>query len=135
LISAKHIGTAGEHLVCSVLFGFGWSPSIIDAEGMDIVAVKNQDILRIQVKSTLKTIDSWSYQWQVSKSLPKRPLTIEDCDIVACVALDMRKIVFFHIDTISKQVTRRIPRSKMIADDIEQRTWKEALSLTTLQQP
>jgi len=122
-------------LVCSVLFGFGWSPSIIDAEGMDIVAVKNQDILRIQVKSTLKTIDSWSYQWQVSKSLPKRPLTIEDCDIVACVALDMRKIVFFHIDTISKQVTRRIPRSKMIADDIEQRTWKEALSLTTLQQP
>ena len=122
-------------MVCSVLFGFGWSPSIIDAEGMDIVAVKNQDILRIQVKSTLKTIDSWSYQWQVSKSLPKRPLTIEDCDIVACVALDMRKIVFFHIDTISKQVTRRIPRSKMIADDIEQRTWKEALSLTTLQQP
>jgi len=128
LISAKHIGAAGEHLACSVLFGFGWSPSIIDAEGMDIVAVKNQDILRIQVKSTLKALDGWSYQWQVSKSLPKRPLTIEDCDIVACVALDMRKIVFFHIDIISKQVTRRVARSKMIADDIETRSWQGALA-------
>ena len=135
MISAKHIGTAGEHLACSVLFGFGWSPSIIDAEGMDIVAVKNQDILRIQVKSTLKTNDSWSYQWQVSKSLPKRPLTIEDCDIVACVALDIRKIAFFHIEKINKQITRRLSVSKINADDIETRTWEEALSLTSLQSP
>lgn len=132
MLSAKHIGTAGEHLACSVLFTFGWSPSIIDAEGMDIIAVRNQDILRIQVKSTLKLIDGYGYQWQVSKSLPKKPLTIDDCDIVACVALDLRKIAFFPIDVISKQLTRRIALSKMIADDIEQRTWEEALSSTNL---
>ena len=132
MISAKHIGTAGEHLTCSVLFGFGWSPSIIDAEGMDIVAVKNQDVLRIQVKSTQKPNDNWSYQWQVSKSLPKRPLTIQDCDIVACVALDIRKIAFFHIQTIDKQITRRLSASKISADDMEALTWKEALSLTNL---
>jgi len=128
LISAKHIGTAGEHLTCSVLFTFGWSPSIIDAEGMDIVAVKNQEIIRVQVKSTLKNLDGYSYQWQVNKSLPKRPLTIEDCDIVACVALDLRKIAFFHIDIISKQITRRVSQLKMLADDIEARTWEEALA-------
>jgi len=102
---------------------------------MDIIAVRNQDIVRIQVKSTLKTNDKHGYQWQVSKSLPKKALTINDCDIVACVALDMRKIVFFSIDIISKQITRRMARSKMIADDIEQRTWEEALSSTNLQQP
>lgn len=135
MISAKHIGTAGEHLTCSVLFSFGWSPSIIDAEGMDIIAIRNQDVIRLQVKSTLKPLDEYSYQWQVSKSNPKQPLTIDDCDIVACVALDMRKIVFFPIDTISKQITRRMPRSKMIADDIEQRTWEEALDEISRQQP
>ena len=97
---------------------------------MDIVAVKNQDILRIQVKSTLKTNDNWSYQWQVSKSIPKKPLTIEDCDIVACVALDIRKIAFFHIETIDKQITRRLSVSKINAADIETRTWEEALSAT-----
>jgi hypothetical protein len=129
LLSAKHIGTAGEHLVCSVLFGFGWSPSIIDAEGMDIVAVRNQDILRIQVKSTLKPLDEWSYQWQTSKSKPKRSLTIEDCDIVACVALDVRRIVFFSIDIISKQMTRRMPKSKILSPTIEEDSWETALGL------
>ena len=135
MITAKHIGTAGEHLACSVLFSFGWSPAIIDAEGMDILAVRNQEVIRLQVKSTLKPLDEWSYQWQVSKSNPKQPLTIDDCDIVACVALDMRKIVFFHIDIISKQITRRMARSKMIADDIEKTSWQEALSSVTPQQP
>jgi len=130
LLSAKHIGTAGEHLTCSVLFTFGWSPSIVDAEGMDIIAVRNQDILRLQVKSTLKKNDTWSYQWQTSKSFPKRPLTIEDCDVVACVALDLRKIIFFPIDIISKQLTRRVALSKMLPPTIEEDSWETALSLT-----
>ena len=129
LLSAKHIGTAGEHLTCSVLFTFGWSPSIIDAEGMDIIAVRNQDILRLQVKSTMKKNDVWSYQWQTSKSFPKQPLTIDDCDIVACVALDMRKIIFFPIEIISKQVTRRTAASKMLSPTIEEDSWKTALEL------
>lgn len=135
MLTAKHIGTAGEHLACSVLFGFGWSPAIIDAEGMDILATKDQSFLRIQVKSTLRMLDGWSYQWQVSKSLPKKPLTIDDCDIVACVALDIRKIAFFHISLIDQQLTRRMAKSKMIADDVETITWKEALSSVTPQQP
>jgi len=130
LLSAKHIGTAGEHLTCSVLFTFGWSPSIIDAEGMDIIAVRNQDIIRVQVKSTLKTNDKHGYQWQVSKSLPKKALTIDDCDIVACVALDLRKIAFFPIDEITKQLTRRMALSKMLSPSIEEDTWETALGLT-----
>lgn len=128
MLSAKHIGTAGEHLACSVLFTFGWSPSIIDAEGMDIIAVRNQEIVRVQVKSTLGKNDGYGYQWQVNKSLPKKPLTIDDCDVVACVALDIRKIAFFHIDEITKQLTRRMSQIKMFEDDIEVMTWEEAIT-------
>ena len=126
--SAKHIGTAGEHLTCSVLFLFGWSPAIIDAEGVDVLAVRNQEILRIQVKSTKKSLDGYSYQWQVSKSIPKRSLSVDDCDIVACVALDIRKLVFFHINDLNEQITRRVLISKMKSDDIETQSWEEALA-------
>lgn len=128
MISAKHIGAAGEHLTCSVLFAFGWSPAIIDAEGMDIIAVRNQEIVRVQAKSTLKRLDGYSYQWQVSKGLPKRSLTKDDCDIVACVALDLRKIAFFQIDVISKQLTRRMSLSKMLSPNLEEDSWQLALS-------
>jgi len=96
---------------------------------MDIIAVRNQDILRLQVKSTMKKNDVWSYQWQTSKSNPKRTLTIEDCDVVACVALDMRKIIFFPIEIISKQITRRTAESKMLSPTIEEDSWKTALEL------
>lgn len=128
MLSAKHIGAAGEHLTCSVLFTFGWSPAIIDAEGMDIVAVRNQETVRVQAKSTLKNLDGYSYQWQVSKGYPKRSLTNEDCDIVACVALDLRKIVFFPICVITKQLTRRMAFSKMQAPCLEEKSWQSALS-------
>ena len=128
--SAKHIGTAGEHLTCSVLLLFGWNPTIIDAEGMDVLAVRNQDVLRIQVKSTKKSLDGYSYQWQVCKSNPKRSLSTDDCDIVACVALDIRKIAFFHVNHLREQLTRRILVNKMSADDIEARTWEESLEKT-----
>jgi hypothetical protein len=109
---------------------FGWNPTIIDAEGMDVLAVRNQDVLRIQVKSTKKSLDGYSYQWQVCKSNPKRSLSTDDCDIVACVALDIRKIAFFHVNHLREQLTRRILVKKMSADDIEARTWEEALEKT-----
>jgi len=48
---------------------------------------------------------------------------------VACVALDMRKIIFFPIEIISKQVTRRAPESKMLSPTIEEDSWKTALEL------
>jgi len=97
---------------------------------MDIIAIRNQDIVRVQVKSTLKANDNWSYQWQVSKSLPKKPLTIDDCDVVACVALDIRKIAFFPISVISKQLTRRMALSKILSPTIEEDSWETALGLT-----
>jgi hypothetical protein len=128
LISSKHIGAAGEHLTCSVLFTFGWSPAIIDAEGMDIVAVRKQETVRVQAKSTLKSIDGWSYQWQVSKGYPKRSLSKDDCDIVACVSLDLRKIAFFPICVISKQLTRRMAFSKMNSPSLEEESWQAALA-------
>lgn len=111
-----------------MLLLLGWVPTMVDAEGMDIVAIRNQEIVRIQVKSTLKRLDGYSYQWQVNKGLQKRSLTEEDCDVVACVALDLRKIVFYPISIISKQITRRMALSKMVAPNLEEDSWETALA-------
>lgn len=95
---------------------------------MDVLAVRNQDVLRIQVKSTKKSLDNYSYQWQVCKSKPKRSLSTDDCDIVACVALDIRKIAFFHVNHLREQLTRRILVGKMSDKDLEGTTWEKALA-------
>jgi hypothetical protein len=127
-LSARYIGTAGEHLACSVLHSFGWTAAMVDAGGFDLLAILDTEILRVQVKTTLRRIDGYGYQWQTNKGGSKDSLTLDDCDIVACVALDLRKLVFFHVTDLSKQRTRRVAHSKMIVPELEYTSWETALT-------
>lgn len=127
-LSARYIGTAGEHLACSVLHTFGWTAAIVDAGGFDLIAMLDTEILRVQVKTTLKRIDGYGYQWQTNKGGGKNSLTLDDCDIVACVALDLRKLVFFHVTDLANQRTRRVGKTKMIVPELETTSWEIALT-------
>lgn len=128
-LSARNIGTAGEHLACSVLHSFGWTAALVDADGFDIIATRTKEMLRIQVKTTFRIItNNKGYQWQTNKGGQKISLTMEDCDIVACVALDLRKIAFFHVTDLSNQRTRRISNRRMRAPSLESASWDAALA-------
>lgn len=127
-LSARYIGTAGEHLACSVLHTFGWTAAIVDAGGFDLIAMLDTEILRVQVKTTLKRIDGYGYQWQTNKGGGKNSLTLDDCDIVACVALDLRKLVFFHVTDLANQRTRRVGKTKMVVPELESTSWETALT-------
>jgi len=129
LPSAKQIGAAGEYLACSIICGYGWSASLVDTEGYDIIAIRNGDIMRVQVKTTRSAQrDGQGYQWQVCKGSPKVTLTVKDCDAVALVALDVRKIAFFPVNEVEGQLTKRVSANTMLSPGHENDSWETALS-------
>tara|TARA_R110000737_G_C14511305_1_gene473671 strand:- start:229 stop:510 length:282 start_codon:yes stop_codon:yes gene_type:complete len=85
--------------------------------------VKNARALRVQVKTTLKLSSKYSYQWSVSVSRPKRSLTTDDCDVVACVAIDTRRCFFVPVSQVAAQQTLRLSKNKMLHPDLEFKSW------------
>ena len=127
--SAKSIGAAGEYLACSIICAYGWSASLVDTEGYDIIATRGRDIMRVQVKTTrIAQRAGQGYQWQVCKGGQKQTLTLNDCDVVALVALDVRKSVFIAVDELNGQLTKRISVSTVLSPGYENDSWETALS-------
>ena len=119
ILNATRLGAAGEHIAAAGLILEGWSPSIINADGFDIIAVRESATIRVQVKSTSKSFLPNQYQWSCSASKPKRPLTIADCDVVAFTALDIRRTVFVPIARVCEQITFKLPIARLHEPDIE----------------
>ena len=121
------MGAAGEHIAAAALILGGWSPSIINADGFDIIAIRESAAMRVQVKATQKPYHTW-YQWSCSVGRPKRPLTIADCDVVAFAVLDLRTTVFVPISRVCEQITFTMPIGRLHEADIE----ADSLSSVTL---
>ena len=88
------VGTAGEHLVCADLISHGYFAFLTSA-GLpyDVIADVDGILLRIQVKSTMAPKPRKRPNLSIG-----RPVYIfnfpnkKSCDIVACVALDIKAI-------------------------------------------
>ena len=101
----------------------------MDAEGYDIIATRGRDVMRVQVKATrIVQRAGQGYQWQVSKGKPKQSLALDDCDVVALVALDVRKAVFIAVAELSEQLTKRVSTNTMLSPGYENDSWETALS-------
>jgi hypothetical protein len=105
----------------------GWSPSIINADGFDIIAVRQGETLRVQSKATKRPFKPTQYQWSCSASKPKRPLTVADCDVVSFVALDLRRAYFVPVQRVDQQITFKLPVATMHEKDIEEATLQSSL--------
>lgn len=67
-IESSYIGTAGEHRVCSELLFRGFNASIMGVdEGIDIVAVKNNILIGIQVKTAHEN-DRGQFHYNIRKA-------------------------------------------------------------------
>lgn len=104
----------------------GWSPSIINADGFDIIAVRQGATLRVQSKATKQAYKPTQYQWSCSAAKPKRPLTLADCDVVAFVGLDIRRVYFAPVSRVSEQITFKLPVAKMHEKDLELSSFEQA---------
>lgn len=113
---ALEIGKAGEHLVCTDLLLSGYGAFLSD-QGLpfDVVAVANGKLWRVQVKSTMqaKNVNAKgrnprvAYSWSVRKRGKDGKgdrLTDSHCDLVALVALDIRKVAWLPLSECGQTV-------------------------------
>lgn len=128
-MGAFEAGKLGEYICAVRLMKLGVSCEIVNLDTIDIVAYVNQQLLRIQVKSSVlkKHGKSLGYQFATSYSGRKRPITKEHCDIVALVATDCERVLFKPVECLKGQVTKRILSRKFDRDDLEYKSWHYCL--------
>lgn len=97
MIHTKRIGTQGELLVCEDLLSRGYDvfTSVGDYTAIDIVAIKEHQIIRLQVKTNINTSKGWMY---VNAAHGQNGKTVlykkDDFDYIAGCAIDRRTVVY-----------------------------------------
>lgn len=117
----RHIGKAGEYLVISDLFSQDYETMHAgECLPYDVVVFHGKKTYRIQVKTAeFPTMVNWKvdgpngligrgfpayrYKLRTGTQTKRRHLTMDECDIVACVALDLRIVAYFTLDDLVYQ--------------------------------
>lgn len=112
-------GTAAEHLVCADLLLEGWRAFLADQNCPYDVAVDVAGrLIRIQVKATRAqrlipsiAVHTPAYMWHVRRAGKggARVYTAEDFDLLALVALDIRRIAYLPPSHTKQTVHIRPP--------------------------
>ncbi len=106
------VGRAAEHLVCADALMRGYN-AFLAGQGTpyDVVLEKDGKMLRLQVKASQweRNVNStgknerMAYSFRVMKSQPGR-LDRQQCDLVACVALDIGAIAYLLVEECTQTV-------------------------------
>jgi hypothetical protein len=114
------VGTAAEHLVCADLILSGYAAFLTDQNfAYDIVIdQKNRRFIRVQVKATRQCRrvagrNSNAYCWHVKRAGKggRRYYSDAEFDLLALVALDIKRIVYFIPQNTSNIVQVRAPNT------------------------
>ena len=126
-------GKLGEHICMTRLMKLGYSCQIVNLDTVDIIINYEETLLRVQVKSSVlksrggAAKNHMGYQFATSHSGKKKPLTREQCDIVALVAIEPERVLFKPVEFLKGQVTKRVSPTKFNKDDLEQRSLQHCL--------
>jgi len=130
--SAVATGDIGEHICALRLLKMHVPCSIINLGTSDIVAEHEGRMWRIQVKSSISKRRSPSrsdvgYQFMTSKGGKKNPLTENDCDIVAMVAIDLERVWFTPVQKLRNSISKRKTIGSF-TEGITEETWRDTMS-------
>ncbi len=130
-----HAGKIGEHICALRMLKAGINASIVNLETVDIIAWDRNKVWRVQVKSSQMRYEAGrkkGYQFNIAVGgKRKRPLTYEDCDIVALVAVEHEQVWFYPVDTLGRAKTKRVSPSKFDDPHLCAKTWERALDYYT----
>ena len=130
----------GELLTAFQLVKMGYPTEIVRLEKIDLLTlVKGRKPVRIQVKASRfkrAYVDTRArggnrpystYHFSVcSGGHPKQPLTKEQCDVVALVAIDLERIIFLRTKELEGRITKRMGPSRFY-DGCTETTWGNCL--------
>ena len=129
-------GRIGEVICLLRLAKMGIQSEIVNLGTSDIISFAYDYTWRIQVKGSqfkgnkgTKDRHSPGYQFCVSKGLsPKKPLTQEDCDIVALVAVPQERVLFVPVSSFKEVKTKRLKPLDFLEKELEWNSWVECMS-------
>ena len=129
MYNAVNSGKVGE-LVCMVrLMKLGVACEMVHMGTTDIIAQTEDGLIRVQVKASQfkRNKNGSGYHFSLAYGGNKRPLTKENCDVVALVALDRERVLFKPVECLKGQITKRFLPHKFDRDDLESRSWNHCI--------
>jgi hypothetical protein len=126
---SQTVGQAGEHLAAAVLIELGVQTMVSPTEGADLLAFTGGKYWRVEVKTAnrLEVRDRTLFHFGTARgSKVKSKITSETCDIVALVALPLRRVIFRNVNAITSKSTR-LSKNRFI-EGCERESWEEAIS-------
>jgi len=108
-------GLIGEYIAAAVVLSLGWRVSMAQQDKVDLVAWKDDEYIRIQVKTAKMAIGKGkrnpSYHFQLASGCKNKVLPSEkDYDILCCVGYDHRKALFVPIKQMHQKTKRMSPQ-------------------------
>tara|TARA_R100001129_G_scaffold142898_1_gene103977 strand:+ start:384 stop:767 length:384 start_codon:yes stop_codon:yes gene_type:complete len=125
------VGQAGEFIAASALIQIGVQVMLSPTQGADLLAYDDGKYWRVEVKTTKRpeSADRKIYRFNTTRgSAQKVAIASDECDVVALVALERRRVFFRNIKEIKSKSTRL--SINRFVEGCEMASWKEAISWT-----
>lgn len=125
-------GLAAEYIAAASLLSLGLRVALSQQDKVDLVAWDDDRFYRVQVKSSsLKFMRHRTpgYHFNLASGSKKKILPkVSDYDMVCLVAVDDRRCAFYATEQIN-QFTKRMPRRRFEAPEIEAETLAKAIEI------
>jgi hypothetical protein len=99
------VGRVGEFIAAARIEMAGWRAVPAAADGVDLVAMRDDRVVRVQVKATSILIGATRYQFSTSRGRDRRVLSRDDCDVVSLVCTDIGRCIFRRVEDVPLKTT------------------------------
>ena len=129
---ARLQGKSAEHFTAYLLLSLGYSSTIVNHDGFDIISIINGKLIRVEVKSSKRGItnrNGYKFSTKQGKKGTLRKLS-ENCDsdIVAFVMLnEVYPRVYFKPTKTITGISHQIYSIHLSDKNLEKRTLKDAV--------
>ncbi len=114
-MSETTIGLTGEYYAAGIVLSLGWRVSMCQQDRVDLLAWKDDEFIRIQVKTASLLLQKGkrlpSYHFQFGHGRKNKIIgSVRDYDILCCVGYQHRKAVFLPISEVQQKSKRMSPQ-------------------------
>ena len=125
-------GLIGEYICAVSLLGLGWKVSMAQQDSVDLLAWKENQYLRVQVKSATLRLEKSRitaiYHFNNGSGRNKKVKGVESYDILAHVGIDHRRVVFNATEQV-QVLSQRYRKEYFEKNDVEYFSFEKALQI------
>lgn len=125
-------GLIGEYICAVSLLGLGWKVSMAQQDSVDLLAWKENQYLRVQVKSATLRLEKSRitaiYHFNNGSGRNKKVKGVESYDILAHVGINHRRVVFNATEQV-QVLSQRYRKEYFEKNDVEYFSFEKALQI------